>query len=93
MKASINFKAIFFVCKKFILTCRIFIFALLFLVALLYLGVIFYFYVWQAQAPTEVFIKKLSVDSALYQKAVAGFRQRELNFEQEESRTYLDPFK
>lgn len=93
MKMDINLKAIFSVCRKFILTCRIFIFALLFLVALLYLGVIFYFYVWQAQAPLEVFIKSLSIDSMLYQKAVADLEQRELNFEQEEGRTYLDPFK
>jgi len=86
------FKKFFIFFKKFLLSHKIISFILLSLIALVYIGVIFYVYTWQIKAPQDLPIKKIAVNSDLYQKMVDDFAKREANFMQEENKTYLDPF-
>lgn len=92
IKISI-FKKLFLAVRRFLLGYKTIAFILLILASLVYLVVIFYLYAWQAPVPGQGNAEKISVNSAVYQKIIENFRQREINFTQEESRTYLDPFK
>jgi len=87
-----TFKKFFKFFKKVLLSHKILSFILLALISLAYIGAIFYLYAWQIKPPQDLPIKKISVDSDLYQKMVDDFAKREANFMQEGSKTYLDPF-
>ncbi|MBI4709365.1 MAG: hypothetical protein HY764_04140 [Candidatus Portnoybacteria bacterium] len=84
---------IFVSCKNFFLRYRKAFLVLLFLISLAYLGAISYLYAWRIPAPKETSSGKISVDSVLYQKVMDNIKQREINFEAEAGKTYLDPFK
>ena len=78
--------------KKAFVSYRIAIFILLALIPLAYIGVMFYFYAWHVKTPSELPTRTISIDSALYQKTMDNLNQREINFAQEETKIYLDPF-
>lgn len=86
------FKKIFIASKIFLLKYKILFFVLVALISFGYLAAIFYSYAWRIQ-PAAQAPPKISVDLALYQKVMENLGQRELNFEQEASQNYLDPFK
>jgi hypothetical protein len=86
------FRKIFGAIKKTFLSYKIAVFILLILIPLAYIGAIFYFYAWYVKTLEQLPTKTISIDSALYEKTMEDFNQREINFAQEDSKTYLDPF-
>ena len=86
------FKRIPAAIKRAFQTYRIVVFILLILIPLVYIGAMFYFYAWYVGTPEELPTKKISIDSALYQKVMDDLNQRKINFAQETNKTYSDPF-
>ena len=86
------FKKIYISCLNFFSKYRILMFVLLILFALAYLGAVFYFYVWR-DYKVDVVAVKTTVNMTLYQKVMENFNQREVNYKDEENKTYSDPFK
>jgi hypothetical protein len=78
--------------KRFFVSYKKVFFVLSILAALAYVGVLFYFYAWQVSTPEALPNRAVSIDSTLYQKVMDELNQREINFAQEEGRTYSDPF-
>jgi hypothetical protein len=89
---SASLKKILASIKKIFVTYKIAVFVVLVLIPVTYIGVMFYFYAWQVGTPEELPTKNISIDNALYQKTIDNLNQREINFAQEETKTYLDPF-
>ncbi|OGZ33447.1 MAG: hypothetical protein A2174_01310 [Candidatus Portnoybacteria bacterium RBG_13_41_18] len=71
---------------------KVLFFFVLVLAALGYVGGIYYFYVIEIKV-SSVELKKTTIDRALAQKVSDYFVQREMNFLEEETKTYKDPFK
>jgi len=78
--------------KEFFASHKTLFFVLLIIIPLAYIGAIFYFYAWYVKTPVELPTKTISIDSVLYQKTMDDLNQREINFAQEEAKTYSDPF-
>lgn len=62
------------------------------LAALGYVGGIYYFYAQDVKV-SSIELKKITIDKALAKKASEYLAQRELNFLEEETKIYKDPFR
>lgn len=89
---SFGFKKILGGFKKFVLKYRIIILIAVGLFALFYAIAMFYIYAWQTPTAGLNQTQKVSIDSALYQKVMTAINQRQINSDQEGTKTYHDPF-
>lgn len=88
-----TFKKILILFKKLLTSYKIVTFILAILLPLIFIGMIFYLYAWQVQPEDQSQARKISIDQNLYNEVMDKIKQREINFQNEENKTYVDPFK
>ena len=88
-----TFKKIFILFKKLLTSYKIVTFILAILLPLIFVGVVFYLYAWEVRLEDQPRARKISVDQNLYNEVMEKIKQREINFQQEENKIYIDPFK
>jgi len=78
--------------RQFLLARKTLVFIIFIILPLAYLFLVYYFYVFLAETPSLEQNKKIFINQKLYNRVMENFRQRELNFSEEASKTYIDPF-
>lgn len=79
--------------RKYLLSHKYFLSFLIALIAFCYIGLVFYLYIFRFSIPSKTFLDRAFINKPGYQGVMNNIEQRKINFEQEETKAYPDPFK